>query len=342
MDEKLTMTYADFLVESRQPRAVIPDVFLYDDEDNAKLCTTNQWSQLQRIYAGKRAVEAVGAVAGRPGYGLATRITREMAVKQKELDAVQHLYNVGLDSFSFEIGYPQVRHADIRPGSNSIPIEGGVIMRVRPGVAQRFPSLVYRKLRPFDNYGLDRQLFRIVDYEGGMWNPKQVYLWNGAVSEWNSLWSANSIRLTLYDINGKRVVQGTQSAGHTGGICAKLVYPDDLNYAPIHETIIPPRAHSFEGGQLSLDYKKGWYSNFSFTIPLAELPMLDRAEAVLIGSGGVEGSRGATQAPPPDVSFEGSSSRAAVQAGADQAMGRARTSLPMTGAQLPPTVFVPF
>jgi len=336
MPEELRKTYDEFLAETGLPRALIPDVYLEDDEGNPREYTVNQWQQLQRIYQSRRITEAGAAEVGRPGYGLATRITREMAVKQKELDAVRYLYEFGLDSFTFEIGYPQVSHADIRPGATTVPVQVGVIMRVRPGVAQRYPSLVYRKLRPFDNYGEDRQLFRIVDYEGGMWNPKEVWLWNGAVSEWNSLWSGNSIRLTLYDVGGDRIVSGTQSAGHTGGICAKLVYPDDLNYAPIHETIIPPQDNAFEGGHLNLDYQKGWYYNFSFNIPVAQLAALDRAEAVLIGSGGVEGSRGATQAPPPSTIFEGESSRAATQAGAGQAMDTARTNLPMMQMQIAP------
>ncbi len=334
MEEELQMTYDEFLAETGQPPALIPDMFLYDEDDQPKKYTKTQWQQLYRIYAGRREVAGVGA--GRPGYGLATRINREMAVKQKELEAIRHLYNVGLESFTFEIGYPQVSHADIQPGATSVPIQVGVIMKVKPGVAQRYPSLVYRKLAPFDNYGEDRQLFRIVDYEGGMWNPKEIWLWNGAVSEWNNLWSSNSIRLTLYDANGRRIVTGTQPAGLNGGICAKMVYPDELNYAPLHETIIPPRDHSFEGGHLNLDYQKGWYYNFSFTIPLAQLASLDRAEAVLIGAGGVEGSRSATQAPPPDVTFAGASSRGAVQAGATHAADVARESMPMMGMQIPP------
>ena len=336
MPEELTMTYDEFRAETGYQAAAIPDVFLVDDAGESRKYTKNQWAQLQRIYAGRREGAVAAPVAGRPGYQLSVRLNREMGVKQKELDAVNWLYQVGLDSFTFEIGYPQVRHADVRPGARAIPVEVGVIMKVKPGIDQRFPSLVYKKLKPFDNYGEDRQLFRIVDYEGGMWNPKEVQLWNGAVSEWNRLWAANVVRLTLYDVNGDRLVTGTQPAGHTGGICAKLIYPDDLNYAPLYETIIPPRDHSFEGGQLNLDYKKGWYYNFSFTIPMAQLASLDRAEAVLIGAAGMEGSRGATQAAPVDATFAGESSRAAAQAGAERAMESARTNLPMMQMQIAP------
>jgi len=84
--------------------ALIPDVYLEDDEGNPREYTVNQWQQLQRIYQSRRITEAGAAEVGRPGYGLATRITREMAVKQKELDAVRYLYEFGLDSFTFEIG----------------------------------------------------------------------------------------------------------------------------------------------------------------------------------------------------------------------------------------------
>lgn len=338
MPDELTMTYDEFVAKSGYQRAAMPEVFLTDEETGEpRKYTQNQWAQLQRVYAGRREGEAAAPVAGTPGYQLSVRLNREMGVKQKELDAINWLYQVGLDSFSFEIGYPQVQHANVRPGAASIPVEVGVIMKVKPGIDQRYPSLVYKKLKPFDNYGLDREVFRIVDYEGGMWNPKEVSLWNGAVAEWNRLWSANVVQLTLYDVEGRRLVTGTQPAGHTGGICAKLVYPDDLNYAPMHETIIPPRDHSFEGGHLNLDYKKGWYYNFSFTIPMAQLASLDRAEAVLIGAAGLEGSRGASQAAPPEGGgFEGESSRAAAQAGAEQAMSTARTNLPMMQMQVAP------
>ncbi|MGC9319228.1 MAG: hypothetical protein ACP5KN_14440, partial [Armatimonadota bacterium] len=280
--EELLMTYEEFLAETGQPRALIPDAYLYDEEDNPQKYTESQWMQLQRIYAGRRVVEEVAVTAGKPGFGLATRLNREIAVKQKELDAVRHLYEVGLNSFTFEISYPQVRSEDIRPGTSNIPVQIGVIMKPKPGIEKRFPSLVYRKLRPFDNYGTDRQLFHIVDYEGGIFNPKKVWLWNGAVSEWNSLWGQNSIELTLYDVTGDDIISATQPAGLSGGICADLVHPRDLNYAPLHETKIPPRDLSFEGGSLDLDYTKGWYYSFSLTVPLGQLSALDRAEAVLI------------------------------------------------------------
>ncbi|MEA3403917.1 MAG: hypothetical protein U9R79_21995 [Armatimonadota bacterium] len=337
--EELLMTYEEFLDETGQPRALIPDAYLYDEEDNPEEYTETQWMQLQRIYAGRRVVEEVAVTAGKPGFGLATRLNREIAVKQKELDAVRHLYEVGLNSFTFEIGYPQVRSEDIRPGTSNIPIQVGVIMKPKPGIEKRFPSLVYRKLKPFDHYGTDRQLFHIVDYEGGIFNPKKVWLWNGAVAEWNSLWGQNSVELTLYDVAGDDIVSATQGAGLTGGICANLVHPHDLNYGPMpgFSEIRPPRDLSFEGGSLDLDYKRGWYFSFSFNVPLGQLSALDRAEAVLIGTGGLEGSRGATQAPPPGAgAFEAASSRAAAAAGAERAMGAARTGLPMMGQQIPP------
>ena len=128
---------------------------------------------------------------------------------------------------------------------------------------------------------------------------------------------------------------GQQAAGLGGDICSKLLYPDELNYAPMHETIIPPRDYTFEGGKLNLDYKKGWYYNFSFTVPLAQLAGLDRAEAVLIGAEGVEGSRSATQAAPPRPVRQ-MSSQAAAQAGGEAAADTARTYLPMMRQQIAP------
>jgi len=343
MPEELTMTYDEFLARTGTRRALIPENFLYDDEDNPRLNTENQWKQLQRIYAAREAVRAEAAAAGKPGYGLATRIQREIAVKEAEIADVQFLYEKGLDNFSFEIGYPQVEHSDIRPGATAVPIRVGVIMKVRSGVAQRYPSLVYRKLKKYDFYGTDRQIFRIHDFEGGIWNPKQIYLYNGAVSEWNRLWGQNAVRLSLYDATGDQIVSATQAAGHTGGILSKLLYPNELNYAPMHETIIPPQDKSFEGGNLNLSGKRGWYYSFSLNVPLSELPGLDRAEAVLIGAGGVEGSRGQTQAPPPEVSatYEGDVSRAQVQAGVERATGTARRGVGMSGYSLGPPVFTP-
>ncbi|MFW6155736.1 MAG: hypothetical protein ACOC7J_00340 [Armatimonadota bacterium] len=341
MPEELTMTYDEFLARTGQQRALIPDNFLTDDEGNPRRNTRAQWMQLQRIYATREAIAEVG-VAGKPGYGLATRIQREIAVKEGEIADVRYLYEKGLNNFSFEIGYPQVEHSAITPGARTVPISVGVIMKVQSGVAQRYPSLVYRKLKKYDFYGEDRQRFRIVDYEGGIWNPKEIYLYNGAVSEWNGLWGQNSITLTLYDVAGDRIVSGTQPAGHTGGICARLVHPHELNYAPMHETIIAPRDKAFEGGNLNLSGKKGWYYNFSFTVPLSELAGLDRAEAVLIGAGGIEGSMGQTQAPPPEeIDRMGGASRAAVRSGVEQATGTARRGVGMSGYSLGPPAFTP-
>lgn len=343
MPEDLTMTYDEFAARYGQPRAPIPETFLFDAEGNPELNTKNQWEQLQRIYAsrGVGAAAAEEAVAGKPGYGLATRITREMTAKENELEAINYLYQKGLDNFTFTIRYPQVTHSAISPGMSTVPIEVGVIMKVKPGVDQRYPTLVYRKMKKFDHYGTDRQIFRIVDYEGGMWNPKEIYLWNGTVSAWNGLWPQNNIRLTLYDAAGGQIVSGTQSAGHTGGILANLVHPSELNYAPMHETIIPPQDKSFRGGNLNLPYTEGWYYNFTFNIPLAQLAGLDRAEATLIGAGGIEGSRGATSAPPPQLSatYEGDASRASVQAGTERATDAARRGVGMSGYSLGPPVY---
>jgi len=337
MPEELTMTYDQFLADTGQPRALLPDLYLFDENDVPRKYTKNQWAQLQRVYATRREV-VVGvpeARVGRPGVLLAERIANEMAAKENERRVMRELYEQGLSNFWFEIGYPQMRSQDITPGATAIPIEVGVIMHVKPSVAKRYPSLVYRRLKKFDNYGDDRVVFRIADYDGGVWNPKVLRLWNGSVSEWEGLWPQNVVRLTLYDVDGGRIVSGQQAAGLGGDICSKLLYPDELNYAPMHETIIPPRDYTFEGGKLNLDYKKGWYYNFSFTVPLAQLAGLDRAEAVLIGAEGIEGSRSATQAaPPPAVRQTGS--QAAAQAGAQAATDTARTYLPMMRQQIAP------
>jgi hypothetical protein len=337
LPKELTKTYDDFLAETRLPRALIPDYFVFEKDGTPKKYTKNQWSQLHRIYATRRAVAVAEERIGRPGGGLAERVTNELAAKDNERQAVRELYEQGLVNFWFEIGYPQVRSQDLVPGVTAVPVEIGVIMHVKPNVAKRYPSLVHRRLQKFDNYGVDRAAFRIVDYEGGVWNPKVLWLWNGSITEWNSLWSQNVVTLTLYDVDGGRIVSGQQAAGLSGDICAKLVYPDELNYAPIHELNIPPRDYAFEGGKLNLDYKKGWYYSFSFTLPVAQLGALDRAEAMLIGAGGVEGSRSATQAAPSAAALAGAS-RAAVQAGTGRAMDTARTYLPMMRQQVPPLV----
>ena len=341
MPEELTMTYDEFLAETGRPRAEIPENFIYDEDDNAKKNTENEWMQLQRIYAGRTGPAGEATEAGKPGYGIATRVQRQIAIKESEIADVNYLYEKGLDNFSFEIRFPQFDDSDIRPGTSTVPIRVGVIMKVKPGVAQRYPSLVYRKLKKYDFYGTDRQIFRIHDYEGGIWAPKEIYLYNGAVSEWNSLWGQNSVRLTLYSASGDRIVSSEQSAGHTGGILANLLYPNELNYAPMNETIIAPQDKSFEGGNLNLPYKEGWYYNFSFNIPLGELASLDRAEAVLVGAGGVEGSRGQSQAPPPQQMDDFGGSRASLQAGVERATGTARRGVGMSGYSLGPPVFTP-
>lgn len=347
VDEELQKSYDEFLAESGQQRALIPDVYLYDAEDNLAKYSYNQWSQLQRIYSGRIDV-TVGAAVGRPGSYLALRVAEEMAVKEGEIATVRRVYEQGLHNFFFAVAFPELDSSDIRPGSTSVTIDVGVYMGIKPRVAQRYPTLVYRALKKYDNYGVDRQIFRIVDYEGGMWNPKQIQLYNGAVSEWDRLWSSNEILLTLYDVEGDRIVSGRQSAQHNGGICAKLVHPDELNWAPMHETLMPPKDYTFEGGKLNLDYKKGWYYSFSFAIPIAQLIGLDRAEVQLIGADGIEGSRSETQAPPVTeargggvptgtaVASEGEESRAAVQEGVQDAKDTMRIYTPMMGQQVPP------
>ncbi len=335
MPEELVKTYSEYCAETGQGRVLIPDVYLFDADDETKKYTDNQWAQLQRIYAGKKA--GPEAVVGRPGNALSDRVTRVLTVKENELATVRRVYEQGLDNFSFRVGFPQMELDQINPGTSSVTIEVGVIMSVKPNVAKRYPTLVYRALKKFDNYGTDRDIFRIVDYEGGMWNPKQIRLWSGAISEWERLWGANEIVLNLYDVDGDRVVTGRQSAQHTGGICAKLVHPDELNYAPMFETLMPAKDYTFEGGKLNLDYSKGWYYSFSFSIPVAQLAGLDRAEVQLLGADGLEGSSGRTQAAPSNGgSMAGGSSRDAAAAGADQAMDRARTGLPMMGQTIAP------
>lgn len=350
MEKELLITYDQFLAQSGQQRALIPDVYLFDAEGKPAQYTFNQWAQLHRIYASRREVVAEAAVAavGRPGNYLATEVANAMAVKQNEIDTVRRVYEQGLNNFFFEVAFPQLDLSAVAPGATTVTINVGVYMGIKPGVAQRYPTLVYRALKKFDNYGPDRDIFRIVDYEGGMWNPKQIRLWRGAIAEWERLWSSNQIVLTLYDVEGDRIVSGRQSAQHNGGICAKLVHPDELNYTPMFETIIPPKDYTFEGGKLNLNYKKGWYYNFSFSLPVAQLAGLDRAEVQLIGADGLRGSTGQTQAPPrtetaaralPGAaaqSNEGEQSRAAVQAGVDQAKQTMRTFTPMMGQQIPP------
>ncbi len=335
MDEDLQMSYVEFLAESGNSRAMIPDVYMHDPDGVEEAYSYNQWAQLHRIYSGR--VSAGGtADQGRPGNALAARVSNEQAVKTNELATVQRVYGQGLNNFSFKVGFPQMESGQINPNTNAVSIDVGVIMSVKPNVAKRYPSLVYRALEKFDNYGVDREIFRIVDYEGGVWNPKKVRLWNGAISEWNRLWSANEIVLTLYDVDGDRIVSGRQSAQHDGGICAKLVHPDELNYAPMFETLMPAKDYTFEGGQLNLDYSKGWYYNFSFSIPLSQLAGLDRAEVQLIGANGAEGSTTAAPTSADVGRVSGSSSQEAAAAGAEQAMDSARTGLPMTGATISP------
>ena len=342
MPEELVMTYAAYLAETGRSRALIPDEYLFDEEGEPKKATKNQWGQIYRIYETRRAVAVAEERVGRPGGPLSDRIAMEMAVKENETRVIRELYEQGLKSFWFEVSYPQISSQDISPGVTAVPVEVGVAMHVKANVAQRYPSLVYRRLKRFDNYGVDRGVFHIVDYEGGMWNPKIIRLWNGSMTLWNQLWGENSIRLVIYDIDGDRIVSGEQPAGLDGAICAKLVYPDELNYTPMHELLIPPKGYTFEGGHLNLDYKKGWYYSFSFTIPVAQLAGLDRAEVMLVGSGGLEGSRSQTQAAPPRTDFSaGGASASAAAAGAEAASDRARNALPAMGLQVPPLV-VPF
>jgi len=284
------MSYAEFLVQENLPAAPIPELYLVDGDGQIVQNTRNGWYQIQRIYAGAAGEERAPTY---PGSRLLKDVRLELAVKQKEMRVMEELYEAALDGFWFEVGLPQYTTSANSP--DSVPITVDVIMHVKQSAQKSYGGLMYKRLKPFDNPGQGRQPFSFITYQRGYYNPVVLSLCSEAISVWNGLWPQTQVRLRLLDQKGTVVAEGAASAGFGPGTCNDMVHPPELMYQPQFRYLMPDEDRKFEGGRLNLNYSRGWYYQFNFTLTLGQLGRLEAAEVTLIGAAGVEGARSTTQ-----------------------------------------------
>jgi hypothetical protein len=282
------MTYAEFLARENLPPAPLPSGYLMTTDGQVIKDTRAAWYQRQNIYSGK--VTGSSKVAlGNPGARLMRNVQVEVAVKQKEMRAMEQAYLASLNGFWFEVGMPQVGSANAL-APDTVPVTVDVIMHVKSGFQKSYGQLVYNKLKPFDNPGTGRQQFTVTTYRKGFYGPQPLTLSSEAVGVWNGLWPQNQIRLRLQDRAGDLIAEGTTGAGFSATTQADIVNPPEITYTPRYRYLMPDEGKTMQGGKLNLDYARGWHYRYSFTLNLEQLGRINWADVTLIGAQGVEGS----------------------------------------------------
>ena len=288
MPKELVMDYATFTAKTGISPAAIPDIYLKDDKGQPAKRSITEWVQLERVY-GKQQGPAAAATeqrAGRPGGALYGTVAREIGVKLREMDAMRSLTKDLEKNFYFEIGYPQLEHVTVGtpPPAASTPVGMSidVVMRVRSAFQKSYADRVYATLKKFSNPGEGRSNFTIINYKGGFYHPLNLALSTEAIGVWSEFWSQNTVNFKLLDITNKPVVEGTAPAGLTAGILSKLIHLDELMYQPRFDVLVPPKDFKFHGGRLHLNYSKGWYYRFHFSVPLGSLRTINGAKAELL------------------------------------------------------------
>ena len=288
MPPELVMDYGAFTAKTGTPAATIPDIYMKDDKGQPVKRTLNEWVQLQRVYgkAREEAKTAAESRAGTPGGALYGTVAREIGVKLREMDAMRSVTKDLEKNFYFEIGYPQLEHVTVgsTPPAADTPVgmSVDVIMRVRPGFQKSYADRVYAALKKFSNPGEGRNNFTIIDYKGGFYHPLNLTLSSEAIGVWSEFWGQNTVKFTILDTTDKPVVEGTAPAGLDAGILSKLIHLDELMYQPRFAVLVPPKDFKFHGGRLNLNYSKGWYYRFHFSVPLGRLRTINSAKAELL------------------------------------------------------------
>jgi hypothetical protein len=296
---ELTITYDQWLMQTGNKPAAIPQAFLIDEKATPPVPakhTPNEWFQLQRIYAGRGAEE--GPVEGRVGKAVMRWFEPWAAVKVTQATALVAAYRAGLKSFTFEVGFPVSAGVTFDSSTASVTQVNNiiipVIMRVRPSAQKGYGELVYRKMKKFDCLGHGRDTgsdvvntsapFSIITYKGGYWQPRVINLEPEMGGIWNDLWSGNRVRLTLLDRQNKTIATAEQSAGHNGSILGKILYPDKIYYSPRYKLVIPPEGRRFGGGKWHVSGTKGQVYAFSFSMPAADARRIHNAKVEYVGT----------------------------------------------------------
>lgn len=289
---ELSMDYASFLAQTGQPRAEIPQPFLVNEDGTAAKHTKNEWHQLYRLYS-KETVSSAELGSGRIGAGMDRYMTRAEGYMFHAGVALAQAYVDGQNSFSFEIGYPNLHmNYSLPGGATSGPVTVPVVMRVKPSAAAKYGEQVWRRLKRFDCLGEARatgdavtdssEAFSIVTRKGGFYHPRVVNLPPGAGGIWAGLWSSSVVACVLRDKAGKIIASAQQPAGLGSDVLAKLIYPDSIFFNPRYKLLVWPEGVGLSGRPWRVDGTKGWAYEFSFTLDRGQIQRLHSAQAKFI------------------------------------------------------------
>jgi hypothetical protein len=286
------MTYADFLAQTGQARADLPSPFVVDPKGAPTKYTKNEWYQLHRLYSQKAEAGAEQLGPGRIGKGMDARLSRMEAYYWHSLMTLVEAYAAGQNSFTFEIGYPQLvmpTASDTVPGATvNVPL----VMRVKSSAQANYPERVWKMLKPFDCLGEARaqggsisnssQPFRITTRKGGFYHPRIVNLPAEAAPLWGLMWNTSVVAVVLKDRAGKIIAADVQPARLGNDVLAKMVYPDTIFFNPRYKLRIWPEGVKLNGRPWNISGTKGWVYEFPFNLDRGELKRLHSAEAKMI------------------------------------------------------------
>ncbi|HEY3398815.1 MAG TPA: hypothetical protein VGM19_14265 [Armatimonadota bacterium] len=282
-DPNLIMTYPEFLAKKRLPAALIPPGLLNDDKGQPLKRTAAGWWQVHQLYMGaSKGGELKPVAPGRTGIDLLGRVQKQLAVIKKENEAVRKAYGLAKGGFSFEIGYPQFSAASVTAEGADVTVE--VVMRVNKSLQTSYGAKLYRLLKPYDNFGTERQPFTFVTYQGGYFHPQTFTMHPSSIAMWADLWSQCQVELTLKDRNGNPVAVATPvPAGFGPNAPTLIAYPPELRRVPNFGYLMPEQDRDFSGTRrLGVDYTRGWWYQFTFHLSREDMAKLHSASAKLV------------------------------------------------------------
>ncbi len=284
--EELTMTYDEYIADTGNAPNV-PDEMTVDEDGNPKEETFNTWTQLQRVYGEAAAVDEVPA--GRVGGPLEKQMRGEIAYGMKLVREMARLYELSENAFSCRVGHPVSASGQNGPGQ--FPTHVPVILQVKPSFQKSFGTKCYNALKKYDRPELSigspmgglLNNFTIHTYRKGYWRPIQLQLGLGASMIWGSLWSENSVRLTIKNKLGDEIYSQEQSANQGADILASIVHPPALFHNPRYRMLLPTEDLAFNGGRLNLNGTEGWLFMFDIgSMPPHVYRQMDTAKAEFI------------------------------------------------------------
>ena len=282
-DPLLVMSYPEFLARRGLRPSALPSGLIKDNEGEPKKRTDAEWAQLDQLYAGS-AIKEEDPKPGGTGSRILADLQRQLAVIQKENNAMARAFAAARDGFTFEVGYPSYDPRAVN-GQN-LAVRVGVLMHVKPSLQKSYGTTVYNLLKPFDNYGTDRRRFSFVTYQGGYFHPAVLTLHPSSVALWEALWTnGTQVALVLQDSRGKPIqgATGTAGAGLTGNAPALIAYPPEIRRTPYFDYLMPEADRDFTGSRrLQVDFARGWYYEFNFTLDMEQIALLDKAKATFI------------------------------------------------------------